>query len=180
MAEASNVVRNQRRMFDSRNINRGGYNMGDRFNSAAKDDASKQYLMEYFMSGRDVSVDDTKKTSLWLEWTNDEGCGTSTGGDNQQEQMNCNVIIQFNCRPPSNDKDNMREGTSHDTNDYRHSRHGPASETSTEYEERKKNHVRDNRGVHETFEEYEKCHNRRCKQTVSDGILHEWSRGVCR
>ena len=54
----------------------------------------------------------------------------------------------------------MREGTSHDTNDYRHSRHGPASETSTEYEERKKNHVRDHRGVHETFEEYEKCHNR--------------------
>ena len=59
----------------------------------------------------------------------------------------------------SNDKDNMREGTSHDTNDYRHSR-DPSKETSTEFEERKNSHVKDYRGVHETYEEYEKCHNR--------------------
>ena len=87
----------------------------------------------------------------------------------------------------SNDKDNMREGTSHDTNDYRHSRHGPASETSTEYKERKKNHVRDHRGVHETFEEYEKCHNRQgnggemrnCTKDICIGrISHTLSRKV--
>ena len=113
------------------------------------------------MSGREVSSDSTKKTSLWLEWTNDEGCGTATSGWETQEQMNCNVVIQFNCRPPSNDSDNMREGTDPHTNEWRYYWHHHAEETSVQYKERKDKHVKYDRGVHETFDEYDKCYNRR-------------------
>ena len=112
------------------------------------------------MSGRDYTVDDSQKTSLMMEWTNDEGCGTNTHSDNLQRQLNCNIVIQFNCRPASvddDDRDFMRDGTDHNTNEYHHSRRNP--ENKQDYDGRR-NRVRRERAVHETFEEYDKCYKR--------------------
>ena len=107
------------------------------------------------------------KTSLMLEWTNDLGCGTNVNDDNEQDNVNCNVVIQFNCRPPIDDLDNMRDGFSASTQDYDSPSDG---ESLADYNRRKEDEVRSNRGVHETMWEYDRCRRRPRNQGKKEGI----------
>ena len=98
------------------------------------------------------------RSSLLLEWTNDMGCGTNEGGDNRQDRINCNIVIQYNCRLPSDDLNDLRDGTNTKMRDYR----WPGTiKTLSDYEEdykkRKMKYVKKIEGIHETFEEYDKC-----------------------
>ena len=109
------------------------------------------------MSDREYRVDSSVRSSLLLEWTNDMGCGTNDGGDNAQDRVNCNAVVQYMCRPPNDDLDDMRDGFSHRTQGYK----GVGrNEGVPQFAKRKQEHVKMGRGLHETFEEYDKCAHR--------------------
>jgi hypothetical protein len=101
--EANAVRNNGNRLFDSQNNNRGGYNAGDKYNTAADatdfmyedidtlyDTATtptgtaKQYQMGFF-----------EFSDLLVEWTNQHACGGSEASDPQK--VNCNIVMQYMC-----------------------------------------------------------------------------------
>ena len=112
-----------------------------------------------------MSAPDYKKTGnqmhssfLDIEWTNQHACG----GTGNQPNMFCQVVIQYMCRPESTEeKDSMRDGVSRNRQDYEKPRD---NERQQEFENRKRNKVRDDRALHESFEWYDKCIERRRNQ----------------
>jgi len=153
--ERSANRRNANRMFDSQNNNRGGYNVGDRTDDPAGNDADDQYQMEFFMS-------DAGKSYMDIEWTNQHGCGGNEDAD--PHKQNCNLVMQYMCQPESvrqDDDDKIRPGT--DTNTQNHNRlngNQVNTETLNQKENRKSNNVQENRGLNEPWEWYDKCYNR--------------------
>merc|ERR1712002_1450706 len=55
--------------------------------------------MRYFMSDADhVQTEGATGTHLRIQWTNQHGCGGTTGNQPQQN-MFCQLLLQFMCRP---------------------------------------------------------------------------------
>jgi len=98
--EANAQRNNGNRLFDSQNNNRGGYNVGDRTDTAhdttdpydqnpdnvLNPDVTdnKQYQMAYF-----------EGSELTVEWTNQHACGGNEADDPQK--VNCQLVIQYMC-----------------------------------------------------------------------------------
>ncbi|KAI0209873.1 Protein DD3-3 [Lamellibrachia satsuma] len=85
---------NARRLFDSQNNERGGYNAGVTTAAASGDNEETQYKMKYFQSGSKYKVlnEGQGRSHLTLEWTNQHGCGS----DNTKQ--NCNIVFQYMCQ----------------------------------------------------------------------------------
>jgi len=156
---------NANRAFDSQNNNRGGYNVGDKTAGAAGNDASKQYQMEYFMSG--ANSGDLSK--LLVEWTNQHGCGGNE--DNNPHKLNCNLVIQYMVEDTANDaaydasntKYKMRDGVTTNTQNFNaagsRNKDGVRvyTETKAAYANRKNGNVDANKVYQEPHEWYDKC-----------------------
>jgi len=79
---------NKKRLFNSNNNRRGGYNVGDKTDQAFADEAG-QYAMQYFQSGIQG------QSYLTVEWTSLLGCGVDEDGDKIHD---CEIVIQTNCQ----------------------------------------------------------------------------------
>jgi len=149
---------NANRLFDSQNNNRGGYNVGDRDDTPSGAAVQKQYRMKYFMSHPTAG-----KTYLDVEWTAQHGCGGNE--DDDPHKVNCNMVIQFMCRNGGVTEDEkadvklaIRDGTSTDT--INHQASNNENESKNSFTNRRDGQNTRTRGLHESFEWYDKCKNR--------------------
>jgi len=107
-----------------------------------------QYNMKYFQSS------DTHNTSLILEWTTQHGFGTN-------DKLNSDVIIQMMCQPDEGEVDaldRLRDGINIQKQGFK--RNGRLSETYDGFVKRKSDSVSLDKGLHESFDYYDKCKNR--------------------
>ncbi|XP_065673651.1 protein DD3-3 isoform X2 [Hydra vulgaris] len=150
--------RNAKRVFNSQNNDRGGYNVGDRTDAAANN-KDGQYQMSYFESSPNAQMGDKSQgaTKLLIEWTAQHGCGGNE--DNNPNELNCNIVLQYLCRPvgfsiTDPNLDMIRDGTTTDTPDYQDPQ---STDSYNDYLNRKKGKVRTDRVLQEPFEFYDKC-----------------------
>ncbi|XP_071806094.1 protein DD3-3-like [Asterias amurensis] len=138
--------RNNNRLFDSQNNNRGGYNAGDAKANAAANER-QQYNMKYFASGS------SGESHMTVEWTNQHGCG-----DN--DNVNCNVVLQYMCQPDTDSAvpETLRNGFA--TNKQGYMKLASVTEKKNRADARRRNSVKDDRGLHEKFDWYDKCFGR--------------------
>ncbi|KAJ7333540.1 hypothetical protein OS493_017077 [Desmophyllum pertusum] len=154
--ERSAQRKNANRLFDSQNNNRGGYNVGDKTNKAATS-AKDQYNMNFFQSG-------TKgKSFVTFEWTNQHGSG---GNDvTNPHKMNSDVVLQYMCQwvpgqnKPNGDVDTLRNGENTNTPKFTATNKKDA-ESEADYKKRKNGNMDTARGLHESWEWYDKCKRR--------------------
>lgn len=154
--EKSANRKNANRVFDSQNNNRGGYNVGDETDQAAKEE-SGQYNMEFFQSGpKHKGEGNEGKSFLTIEWTNQHGCGGSE--DKDPHKLNCNLVLQYMCEPDVKNpgKFNIRNGKSTSTQGYNNQKHNTKADKKT----RKEANVNENRAIQEPWEWYDKCDKR--------------------
>ena len=148
--EKSTGRANGNRLFDSQNNNNGGYNVAD----AGAEEAtsmSEQHAEIYIESGQ------AGKSHLNIEWFNQHGCGKRDGDD--ANAIDCHVVIQYKCG------DELRNGMSTKTPQF--TRSDPENNSMAATLERKKGDIEVNtgteneeRGEHETWENYDSCHTR--------------------
>lgn len=154
--ERSAQRRNANRLFDSQNNNRGGYNVADRTNKPASK-ADEQFIMNFFQSGGQGG-----KSYLTFEWTNQHGSG---GNDvTNPHKMNSDIVLQYMCQP-AHDKltgDSVRNGINTNTPNFKASNN--KQESLASYRKRKAGNVDVNRGMHESWEWYDKCRRRERNQ----------------
>lgn len=150
--ENSKTRKNNNRLFDSQNNNNGGYNVGDATSQAAGTNANKQYQMKYFQSGKNSS------SFLTIEWTNQHGCG---GCPRKLQKVNCNLVLQFMCQPNDGsvpEIDKIRAGINTDKQPFTYQ---PLQFTSISAQGNRKNkNVKNNFGLHENWEWYDRCYHR--------------------
>lgn len=154
--EKSAERRNANRLFDSQNNNRGGYNVGDKTDKPATTD-TEQFNMNFFQSGTKQG-----KSYLTFEWTNQHGSG---GNDEMNpHKMNSNIVLQFKCQlaPAKVTEDTLRNGMNTNTPKFTASK--KADETLQQYNARKNGDKDKNRGMHESWEWYDKCRRRERNQ----------------
>jgi len=151
------------RMFDSQNNNRGGYNVGDLTDRAANADQTKQYRMTYFQSSAASLKSESGVTYLPWEWTAQHGCGGNE--DNDPNKMNCHLVVQYMCQKADEagaivDKNinAIRDGTSTNRPQYQAPRN---NENKSQFNARKANNLKADRGLQEPFEWYDKCTQRK-------------------
>lgn len=155
--ERSAQRRNANRLFDSQNNNRGGYNVGDKTDKAATS-AKDQYNMKLLQSGPQSKG----KSFLTFEWTNQHGSG---GNDINPHKMNTDVVLQYMCQlvpgqdKPDGDVDTIRNGINTNTPKFTATNKKDAEKLS-EYKSRKKANMDKTRGLHESWEWYDKCRRR--------------------
>ncbi|GFO44390.1 protein dd3-3-like [Plakobranchus ocellatus] len=146
---------NANRMFDSQNNNRGGYNVGDQTDLPSGTDQDKQYRMKYFQSGPwKTQADGKGRSYLNVEWTNQHGCG---GNENTSPQkQNCALVLQYLCQDDvdsaKGSADSLRNGHVTNTPVYKQ----PNKKTISN--DRKTSDVKLDRGLHETWDWYNKCY----------------------
>jgi plastocyanin len=150
-------------MFDSQNNNKGGYNVGDRYNRPSGGDVRKQFQMSYFMSAENPTA--TEGNSYFpIEWTNQHGCGENTPSN--PNKLNCEMVLQFMCQPDNGrqndnrDNSQMRDGTSTGRNGYKASR-SRRGESERDFQRRENGQNRRDKGMNEPFAWYDKCDKRR-------------------
>lgn len=155
--ERSAQRRNANRLFDSQNNNRGGYNVGDKTDKAATS-AKDQYNMKFFQSGPKSGPRSGGKSFLTFEWTNQHGSG---GNDINPHKMNSNVVLQYMCQPLADkpDDNTKRNGINTNTPKFTATKKKDA-EKRNEYQSRKNADNDNNRGLHESWEWYDKCRRR--------------------
>jgi hypothetical protein len=155
--ENSGPRRNPNRLFDSQNNNNGGYNVGDATKDPAKsmDDQHKEI---YFQSGT------IGKSYLTIEWTNQHGCGAKN--DDDTNAIDCHMVLQYKCDSTTytDDLQPMKNGYSTDTPQYtKGDRDDFEEETFSQKQKRKEGDESENnkkgreRGLQETWENYDSC-----------------------
>jgi len=161
--EARATRQTNNRVFDSQNNARGGYNVGDKTNNKAGNNAANQYQMEYMMSG--ATKNDV--TKFIFEWTNQHGCGGNE--DTNPSKCNCDVIIQYAVEDKTNDaaystgKFEMRDGTNTARQDYTNNNGNLKdgvrrfTENQGAYNNRKNGNVKNDRAYQEPHEWYDRC-----------------------
>ncbi|KAL9983515.1 hypothetical protein ACROYT_G005699 [Oculina patagonica] len=84
-------VRNARRLFDSQNNGKAGYNVGDSGsnNTGENIPETRQRPLEFFMSGCEKDA----QTELEIMWTNQHGTGPKT-----DDRVESQVILQYMCQ----------------------------------------------------------------------------------
>lgn len=156
--EKSAQRQNANRMFDSQNNNRGGYNVGDLDSTPAGEDEAKQYRMKYFQS------DATGQSILRVEWTNQHGCGGNE--DSNPQKQNCILVLQYACQDDANSAtgtaDTFRNGVKTTTQTY--TKPSSINETLANKSTRKSGQVTQDKGLHESWDWYNKCYMRERNQ----------------
>jgi len=157
--ERSANRRNANRVFDSQNNNRGGYNVGDRYVSAARVQ-SHQYHETYFTSSPESRLGTGKGNSyLNIEWTNQHGCGGDE--DKDPHKLNCNIVIQYLCQDdaavPVNNKLKVRDGQRTNTPAFSG---GNRNEVRSQELRRMYRNLNYNDVLHEQWLWYNKCNTR--------------------
>ena len=144
--EASKARRNANRLFDSQNNNNGGYNVADKYDTAAEV-MSEQHQEMYFQSGT------IGKSFLTIEWFNQHGCGKKD--DKDTNAIDCHMVLQYKC------DDQLRNGISLDRPEYTKPKKDFESfeEKQARFaaDEKVNNAEGKQRGVHETWENYDSC-----------------------
>ena len=114
------------------------------------------FLQNFFQSGV------KGKSFLTFEWTNQHGSG---GNDNTNpHKMNSNVVLQFTCQwaPGKVTVDTLRNGIN--TNTPTFTATNKKDETIQQYKTRKAGNMDINKGLHESWEWYDKCKRRERNQ----------------
>jgi len=142
---------NNNRLFNSQNNNKGSYNVGDEDDDATNDE-DDQYAMRYFQS--DASGG---KTILEVEWTNQHGCGDINGEGGDAQKRYCDLVFQYMCQDDVDevddfDRDTIRNGDDTDSQDFSKPR------SDDEDDDDKRNNVKIDRGLHETWDWYKRCY----------------------
>ncbi|XP_071805956.1 protein DD3-3-like [Asterias amurensis] len=163
--ERSANRQNGNRMFDSQNNNRGGYNVGDSTENPSNSE-DQQYRMKYFSSAAyktmtaNGELTGQGQSLMTMEWTNQHGCGGDENTD--PHKLNCNIVLQYMCQvdaaTATGDVDTIRNGRT--TNTQGHTRINNLNENQNAANNRKNNNVREDRGLHEKWDWYDKCYNR--------------------
>merc|ERR1711972_216947 len=137
--EKSAQNENYKRLFNSENNRRGGYNVGDSTNAPFKTE-NEQFSMSYFMG-----------SELTVEWTNSIGCGVDEDGDRIN---NCEVVLQSLCQDDnvetSENSWRLRNGVKTDTIGFSES--SLENENRSQKNERRKVPVNSDLGMHESWE----------------------------
>eukprot|EP00106_Octopus_bimaculoides_P015181 XP_014782623.1 PREDICTED: protein DD3-3-like [Octopus bimaculoides] len=111
--------------------------------------------MKYFQSSA-ASVGNSKqgRSILKLEWTNQHGCGITD--DKNPSKRQCNIVLQYMCQKLKVDdpRDQLRDGTNTNAQSYIY-RFGYPRDLKT-YDIYKRI-VRSDRGLHESWDWYDKC-----------------------
>ncbi|XP_067684974.1 protein DD3-3-like [Haliotis asinina] len=159
LGEKSATRANDKRMFDSQNNNRGGYNVGDATDTPYGTDEGKQYRMKYFQSGPVKTLQNgAGESRLVLEWTNQHGCGGNE--DDSPQKQNCALILQYLCQDdvdtPTGSADTLRNGVKTQTQDYK--KPDSLTESKSDSQTRKNDAVKSDRGLHESWAWYDKCY----------------------
>uniref|UniRef100_A0A0B7ADP4 Protein DD3-3 n=2 Tax=Arion vulgaris TaxID=1028688 RepID=A0A0B7ADP4_9EUPU len=143
---------NANRLFDSQNNNRGGYNAGDKESTASGNNETNQYRMKYFQSSQwETLSNDKGKSFLTMEWTNQHGCGGNE--DTSPQKQNCDLILQYMCQDDTaSSTDTLRNGVTTNTQDY--TKPNPSNVAA----DRKSRDVKSDRGIHESWDWYNKCY----------------------
>mgnify|MGYP000049549289 FL=1 len=114
-------------------------------------------LQNFFQSGVQGG-----KSYLTFEWTNQHGSG---GNDvTNPHKMNSDIVLQYMCQP-AHDKltgDSVRNGINTNTPNFKASNN--KQESLASYRKRKAGNVDVNRGMHESWEWYDKCRRRERNQ----------------
>eukprot|EP01064_Diplonema_japonicum_P029212 TRINITY_DN4659_c2_g1_i1.p1 TRINITY_DN4659_c2_g1~~TRINITY_DN4659_c2_g1_i1.p1 ORF type:complete len:1265 (+),score=316.66 TRINITY_DN4659_c2_g1_i1:31-3825(+) len=98
--ETSNAVRNNQRLFNSQNNNRGGYQIGDNCEPACRRAAGNDNYDDSLKGAGEGQLAYYEGTVLDIEYTVQHGCG----GDN----VNCQIVLQYACG------EDIRDGRTHD------------------------------------------------------------------
>ncbi|CAB4020609.1 Hypothetical predicted protein [Paramuricea clavata] len=148
----ANVNRgNNNRMFDSQNNAKGGYNVGDKDQKSNSEET--QFNMNYFQSGKGYASTSglTGKSLLTIEWTNQHGCS--------DRDLNCNFVLQYRCQDDANNQKlnqhSMRNRKVTTTPNYSGSRKYTTRANKNYWLNR--DSVSYTRGLHESWEWYDKC-----------------------
>eukprot|EP00117_Sycon_ciliatum_P002040 scpid46540/ scgid7447/ Protein DD3-3 len=157
--ERSANRKNGNRVFDSQNNNRGGYNVGDPGTTPFQTEIG-QYNMKYFQSGTLGS------SELEVEWTNQHGCGGNE--DSDPHKLNCNMVLQYMCQDHDDSIDNtndfplpyLRNGDNTNTQQYNARATGTKNETQSQMNNRMTNAVEQDRVIHESWMNYDRCYQR--------------------
>ncbi|XP_071806105.1 protein DD3-3-like [Asterias amurensis] len=94
---------------------------------------------------------------MTVEFTNQHGCG-----DNPN--VNCNIVLQYMCEPDTENAapyavpETLRNGFTTDTQ--RYMKLASVTEKKNRADVRRRNSVKDDRGLHEKFDWYDKCFGR--------------------
>ena len=142
--EKSTARANNNRLFDSQNNNNGGYNVADAGDKAAEK-MSEQHSEMYFQSGK------IGKSYMHIEWFNQHGCGKRDSDDSNA--IDCHMIIQYKC------DDRLRNGIDTDKPSFSRDKDDSASKRKRE-DMKKNNEKNEERGEHETWENYDLCYTR--------------------
>ena len=103
------------------------------------------------------------KSFLTFEWTNQHGSGGDD--DTNPHKTNSNIVLQFKCQSDPGkvqSLETLRNGINTNTPKFTASR--KADETENEYKARKAKDMDQNRGMHESWEWYDKCRRRERNQ----------------
>lgn len=113
-------------------------------------------LQNFFQSGV------TGKSYLTFEWTNQHGSGGND--DTNPHKMNSNIVLQYKCQwvPQTVDAETLRNGVN--TNTPKFTASNKKDENAQQYQSRKNGDKDINRGLHESWDWYEKCKRRERNQ----------------
>ena len=113
-------------------------------------------LQNFFQSGI------TGKSYLTFEWTNQHGSGGND--DTNPHKMNTNIVLQYMCQwvPETVDAETLRNGIN--TNTPKFTASNKKDENANQYTSRKNGDKDINRGLHESWDWYEKCRRRERNQ----------------
>lgn len=114
-------------------------------------------LQNFFQSGTKGG-----KSYLTFEWTNQHGSGRND--DTNPHKLNNDIVLQYMCQP-AHDKLNVasvRNGINTNTPNFKASNN--KQESLVGYRQRKAGNVDVNRGMHESWEWYDKCRRRERNQ----------------
>ena len=151
----SYIYKNKNFNSDSQNNNNGGYNVGDRFSTAAINETGQNRPV-YFQSAADGG-----DTELEIEWWNQHGCGKID--ENDANSINCQIVLQYTCQDSS--KSSMKNGFSTNTASWTQMKNKRGKDTRDNNEKfaAKKARKTDDyektgdSGEHESWEYYDAC-----------------------
>lgn len=154
---------NANRLFDSQNNNKGGYNIGD-VGDVPSVNESEHYRMKYFQS------DATGQSMLTIEWTNQHGCGGNE--DTNPQKQNCIIVLQYACQDdvpePRGGDDSFRNGKTTATPKF--TKPSSTDETQQQKNSRRSGDLDRDRGLHESWDMYNKCFTRQRNQGLFTAV----------
>ena len=141
---------NPNRLFKSENNRRGGYNVADSSDEPFETE-NEQFAMSYFMG-----------SELTIEWTSLVGCGEDEDGDRIND---CEIVLQSLCQEDDDRIDSwgIKNGVRADTIPFEgensENLENGKSESRSAKNDRRKNSMNLDFGLHESWEMFDRCEN---------------------